>query len=501
MAGLILVAGLLASGLRDLRASEARARVAVDRATAAELAQRSSADELARVLKAAGSLALTGDGQAGYLSVLKALTPDGATSFLVLGDGEEEATVAAAHGPFAASVVGSRHPIWAPHGGLGEAAPVASYSAGGRNVGVAVPREEMAGADVPIEAGLSIRILDRRGRDLGSLHVLDHRDARILEPGFVGLTRFVANQIGVAVETNALLARVRLQFVEAQRAQRQLVQASRLGAMGELAAAVAREVNNPLTGILGYAELLMDGLSQDDERHDEAAVIRDQAVRARSIIRALLEFAEPRQPQRILTDLNDLVRSTLELVRSRASDADVGIAADYVDLACVEMDADALGQVLLSLFNNAIDAMPRGGRLHVTTAEESGRVGVVVSDDGIGMDDETLGRIFTPFFSARTGSIGRIGLGLSVSLQIIENHGGTIEVESAPGHGSTFTVWLPRSWSSLDGSAFGAGTDSTALEPFARPGGDADRARSSEGERCAVLADARDRSSDGRAAA
>ena len=209
----------------------------------------------------------------------------------------------------------------------------------------------------------------------------------------------------------------------------------------------------------------MDGLSEDDERHDEAAVIREQAVRARSIVRALLEFAEPRQPQRILTNLNDLVRSTLELVRFRASAADVGISADYGDLSCLEIDADAFRQVLLSLFNNAIDAMPRGGRLNVTTAEDPARVGVVVSDQGIGMDEETLSRIFTPFFSARTGIIGRNGLGLSVSLQIVENHGGTIEVESTPGLGSKFTVWLPRSWSALDGSSSGLGTDSTVLEP------------------------------------
>ena len=207
-AGLILVVGLLAFGLHDLRAAEARTREAVDRAMAAEIAQRSRADELARVLKAAESLALTGAGQVDYLSVLEAITPDGATSFLVCVDGEAEAAVVAAHGPLAASVVGIRRPISPPGAGLGEPASVTSFSVSGRTVGVAVPREHLGGAELEIEAGLTIRVVDHGGRSLGSLHLLDHRGERILEPSFVSLAQLVANQIGVAIENNALLARV-----------------------------------------------------------------------------------------------------------------------------------------------------------------------------------------------------------------------------------------------------------------------------------------------------
>jgi signal transduction histidine kinase len=276
--------------------------------------------------------------------------------------------------------------------------------------------------------------------------MLDHRGERILEPGFVNLAQLEANQIGVAMENNGLLARVRTQLVEVQRVQQQLVQASKLGAVGELAAAVAHEVNNPLTGILGYAELLMDELPEDDPRHDEASVIRDEAVRARSIVKALLEFARPRQPQRIPTNLNDLARSTFELVRFRASAANVRIAANYGELPCLEIDADAFRQVLLNLFNNAIDAMPRGGRLNLATVDTAERVGIRVTDEGIGMDEEMRGRIFTPFFSTRSVAGEGNGLGLSVSLQVVESHGGTIEVESVPGKGSAFTVWLPRTW-------------------------------------------------------
>lgn len=441
--GFVVVTVLLAIGIGTLRAAEARTSAAVERAVAAEATQRFRADELARVLKASESLALSGEGQVDYLAVLEAITPDGATSFLVRADGE----VVAAHGPLAASVVGIRRQLPGPGADFGgNGAPITSSSASRRVAGVAVPREHMAGAEAEIGAGLTIRLVDHGGGGLGWLHMLDHRGERILGPGFVNLAQLVASQIGVAMENNGLLARVRMQLVEVQRVQQQLVQASKLGAVGELAAAVAHEVNNPLTGILGYAELLMNELPADDPRHDEASVIREEAVRARSIIKALLEFARPRQPQRIPTNLNDLVRSTLELVRFRASDADVRISADYGELPCLDVDADACWQVFLNLFNNAIDAMPRGGRLHLTTLETAGRVGVRVTDEGVGMDEDTRGRIFTPFLSTRSGADEGNGLGLSVCLQIVESHSGTIEVESAPGKGSAFTVWLPRTW-------------------------------------------------------
>jgi len=470
----VAVVTMLMLGLRDLRAAEARTRAAVERATTAEAAQRTRADELARLLQASETLVLSGEGRVDFIGVLEAITPEGATSFLARAEGPTEGVVMAAHGPLAASIIGLRRTLPETGGDSRRvAASIVSYSRSGHGIGAEMPADHLAGFELEVESALAIRLADHGGAALGWLHLLDHQGERILEAGFVGLAQLMANQISVAMENNALLAKLRRQLLEVQRVQEQLVQASKLGAVGELAAAVAHEVNNPLTGILGFAELLMAEIPEDDPRHGEAEVIRDEAVRSRTIIRALLEFARPRPPQRIPTSLDELTRTTLELVRFRAAEAGVRIEAAYGDLPCLDIDADAFRQVMLNLFNNAVDAMPDGGELRVTTLVEAERVAVVIADAGVGMDDVTRQRIFTPFFSTRGGLGGGAGLGLSVSLQIVEGHGGTIEVESTPGHGSVFTIWLPRTSPVFEGDVLIPGADrSRKPEPSAERDGD-----------------------------
>jgi signal transduction histidine kinase len=475
-----VVAAMLILGLRDLRAADARTIAALDRAAAAEATQRTRADELARLLKAGETLALTGEGRVDYLGVLEAITPGGVTSFLVRVESGREAAVTAAHGPMAASIFGVRRSVPPGEEAVSTAAPaLASYSASGRVVGAAMPREHFAALETEIEAGLSIPLVDHGGRRLGWLHMLDQGGEQILEPTFVSLALLVASQIAVAMENSALLDQARRQLLEVQRVQQQLVQASKLGAIGELAAAVGHEVNNPLTGILGFAELLMADLPESDPRHEEAAVIRDEAVRARTIIRSLLEFARPRPPQRVISDVNELARSALGLVQYRAAEAEVRIVAEYGELPRLEVDPDAFRQVLLNLFNNAIEAMPRGGELRLTTFGEPDRIGVAVADVGVGMDEETRNRIFTPFFTTRSGTDGRSGLGLSVSRQIVESHGGTIEVESQPGQGSTFTIWLPSSSGAFEGEILMPGLDSADNQRVSLSGAEAGQSTAS----------------------
>jgi signal transduction histidine kinase len=324
-----------------------------------------------------------------------------------------------------------------------------TYSAHGRRLGAAVPPEDLAMLGVPIESSLAVPLIAQDGRTMGVLHMVDPGRERVVEPSFVALAQLVANQIAVAMQNDELLASARRQLAEVQRVQHQLVQASKLGAIGELAAAVAHEVNNPLTGILGFSELLLAELPPEDRRRGEVTIIRDEAIRARTIVRALLDFARPRTPQRVQTDLNALARSAVELVRYRAQEAHVQIHEEYGDLPNLDLDPESFRQVLLNLCTNGIDAMPDGGDLSVSTVLRGDKVGIVVGDTGVGMDRQTRGRAFAPFFSARARGGYGTGLGLSVSLNIVEGHGGIIDVQSEPGSGAVFTVWLPVTSSSI----------------------------------------------------
>jgi signal transduction histidine kinase len=140
------------------------------------------------------------------------------------------------------------------------------------------------------------------------------------------------------------------------------------------------------------------------------------------------------------------------------------VIEEYADLPLLQVDGDALKQVLLNLLNNSIQAMPHGGQLRVATRAEGDDVAFVVADTGVGIDAETRNRIFTPFFSTRAGSAGGTGLGLSVSMQIVEGHHGTIEVESEPGKGAAFTVRLPVALRSIDDPVLDRSTDAAVEE-------------------------------------
>jgi signal transduction histidine kinase len=455
---LSLVGLALVVAMRDLESAEARTDRALGRAITAEAAATSHAVDLARVLEASESLVLTGDEQADYLPILAAITPEGAMSFLVRPEGDSEAVILAAHGPIAGSFIGLSRPV-APEQDPIVSADFAAMGESRRVAGAAPARLHAAETDMEVAAALKVDLIDHSGARLGWLELVDTVPDRILEANFANMAQLVANQIGVAMENRSLLTSVQRQLAEVQRVQQQLVQASKLGAVGELAAVVAHEVNNPLTGILGFAELLLTELPEDDPRREEAEVIRTEAIRARTIIKALLEFARPRPPQRIPTDLNELARSTLDLQRSRAAKRRIEVVEEYGELPWLELDADALRQVLLNLLNNSMQAMPCGGQLRISTRVEGDGVALVVSDTGVGMDEETRNRIFTPFFSTRAGGAGGTGFGLSTSMRIVEGHRGTIDVESELGKGAIFTIRLPIARGAPDGPAEVPGTD------------------------------------------
>jgi signal transduction histidine kinase len=243
-------------------------------------------------------------------------------------------------------------------------------------------------------------------------------------------------------ENERLVDSLRSEMEERTRVHDHLINTSRMAAIGELAAGVAHGVNNPLTGVLGYSELLLDEMPNDDPRRPDVQTIWDEAMRARSIVRALRDFARPTSPEMIATDLPELIGHTLDFIRNPLSRAGVIIVESHGELPLIELDPHAIQQVMLNVLTNAMQAMPQGGTLRVETSRRGSDVVVTIADEGEGMDDAVAAQAFLPFFSARQQS-GSAGLGLAASLGLVESHRGSIRLTSKVGVGTVVEITLP----------------------------------------------------------
>ncbi len=231
---------------------------------------------------------------------------------------------------------------------------------------------------------------------------------------------------------------------EQTRLEEQLRHAERLATLGRLAAGVAHELNEPLTGILGFAELLQDGEEFSDQAGQDLNRIRTAALHARDVVRKLLLFARQVPTKRSQVDLKQVLQDALSLVEVRLRKKGIVL---HQDIAEEEMrltaDESQLRQVAMNLLINAEQAMPHGGRLVLSLRDEGETLCLEVRDTGLGMTGEVQEKIFLPFFTTKDIHQGT-GLGLSVVHGIIKGHGGRIQVESAPGRGSRFRIHLPK---------------------------------------------------------
>ena len=240
---------------------------------------------------------------------------------------------------------------------------------------------------------------------------------------------------------------IQARLMAQQEAESRLVQAAKLVAVGEMAAGIAHELNNPLTTVTGFAELILDETPQESPHRADVELVLHEALRARGVVRRLLDFARQGERIRAKCDLNEIVEDVLALTKHFIHTSGVQLEAVFQrDLPWVSVDNNQMKQVFLNLVHNAIQAMPTGGDLDIRTEmrRKDGRDWAVASihDTGIGISPKDIDRIFEPFYTTR-GTHGGTGLGLSVTYGIVTDHGGTIEVESQPGEGTSFTVWLP----------------------------------------------------------
>ncbi len=291
---------------------------------------------------------------------------------------------------------------------------------------------------------------------IGVLVVCDDRPEKVFRPEDIQLLEMLAPLVTVWIR-NARLYRELQERIEAQQvAENRLVHSARLAAVGEMAAGVAHELNNPLTTVVGFVELVLEELSKDSPHYPDLELVLHEAQRARGVVRRLLDFSRPAENQRVRADLNELVSDVLTLVHHLVRTGGVEMHIElWNDLPWIAVDPGQIKQVLLNLIHNAIQAMPRGGTLTVKTTpvERDGRdwLAISIADTGVGIPPENLERIFEPFFTTRRASHLDVaaledagtGLGLSVSYGIISEHRGSIEVESQPGQGSCFTIFLP----------------------------------------------------------
>jgi two-component system NtrC family sensor kinase len=229
-------------------------------------------------------------------------------------------------------------------------------------------------------------------------------------------------------------------------AHRQLVESEKLASVGRLAAGVAHEINNPLTGILTYAEAMREELDPGpSQRRADLDAIIGEAQRCRDIVHRLLDFARQRPVAMVAANLTELVERVTRLLERQPPFQKVAIAHRLAsDLPQVRIDTNQMHQVVVNLLLNAAESMPQGGVITVSTrlAANGAQVVLAVSDTGTGIPPEVRTRLFEPFFTTKPRGTG---LGLAVAWGIVQRHGGSLSFESDAGRGTTFTVELPRS--------------------------------------------------------
>ena len=280
-----------------------------------------------------------------------------------------------------------------------------------------------------------------KGRRRGAVEVGYAVERPELDEGpFLGEERSLID--AVARQVAALIER-RQTDEDKTHLQDQLRHADRLATIGQLAAGVAHELNEPLGNILGFAQLIQKQPGLPKEAAPDIEKIVTTCLHAREIIRKLMLFARQMPPQKSRVGLNAVVDEVLSLLESRCSGSGITLARRLAPrLPEITADRSQLRQLLVNLVVNAIQAMPGGGTLTVATRASRRRVVLSVEDNGVGMSPEALQKIFLPFYTTKDVNEGT-GLGLPVVHGIVTSHGGTIDVRSAPGVGTRFDIRLP----------------------------------------------------------
>ena len=300
--------------------------------------------------------------------------------------------------------------------------------------------------DAQVKEGIAtayIVILWSKDRVIGGL-VVGTRTPREFSPSDVNLLIAVGSQISSAIDRSVLYEETRQAYENLRKTQEQLLHSERLAAVGQLISGVAHELNNPLTAILGYSQLLTSSGQLGPQGVEYSEKLYKQAQRTHRIVQNLLSFARQHKPERIPVKMNQTLEETLALRDYDLRMSNIRVHLDLAsDLPLTAADPHQLQQVFLNMVNNAVDAIlesSKEGDLWVRTGMEGDRLVIEFTDTGPGVKDPS--RVFDPFYTTKPVGKGT-GLGLSICYGIITEHGGTIRVRNVPAGGACFTIELP----------------------------------------------------------
>lgn len=292
-------------------------------------------------------------------------------------------------------------------------------------------------------AASQVAILWSKSRIMGAL-VIGCREARDFSAAEVNLISAVANQIATAMDKSLLLEQTRAAYETLRHTQQQLLQSEKMAAVGQLISGVAHELNNPLTAILGYSQLLRSGEIGAERGGEYLEKLQRQAQRTHHIVQSLLSFARQRKPQRAPVDLRQILEDTLILREYDLRLKKIRVHRDFdPHLPVTSADFNQLQQVFLNILNNAIDAIEEtgnAGEIWIAAKAREGSLRVEFTDSGPGVQNPH--RIFDPFYTTKPVGKGT-GLGLSICYGIVKEHGGDIEARNSAPRGATFVITLP----------------------------------------------------------
>jgi len=313
---------------------------------------------------------------------------------------------------------------------------------------------EIAAAGICLDGEIfkTDRFIDNAGACQTVDIVVDGRTRGWVQVGYLraptsqGVDPFLKEEVYLIHEVARQVAEVvgRREAEEAKRQlQSQLMHADRLATIGQLAAGVAHELNEPINGVLGFAQLAKKSPGLPAQTKGDLAKIEAAALHARSVMQKLVAFARPAFPHKAPVNLNEVIHKAQAFCGARCTEHGIRFStALEPDMPDIVADAGQLYQVLVNLAVNAVQAMPDGGELSIRTLAGTDTASLTVEDNGVGMDKDTSRRIFEPFFTTKDVDQGT-GLGLSIVQSIVSSHGGDIKVHTEQGRGSRFEIAFP----------------------------------------------------------